>query len=206
MIENSDKLVNFDMMEFSDAKDYIMERLIKELPRDLYYHGAHHTLDVVKSVNSICRTEDIIGEDYLLLLTAAYFHDAGYIYKYEHNEEIAVKMVRMVLPDFGYTEEQISIVVNIILSTKNSIEPQTILEKIMCDADHDYFGRHDYSKIAISLRKELMVYEKEYEDKEWLRKQIDYLENHHVYYTSTAKKTREPMKAKQIEKLKSMLN
>ncbi len=28
----------------------------------------------------------------------------------------------------------------------------------MCDADHDYFGRHDYQKISVNLRKEFAVY------------------------------------------------
>jgi HD superfamily phosphodiesterase len=192
-------------MEFSDAKDYIVEKLVRELPRNLYYHGAHHTLDVVKSLNSICRSEGVYGEDYILLLTAAYFHDAGYIYKYEQNEEIGVKMARKSLPEFGYSPEQIDIIGNIIMATSSRIEPVTPLEKIMCDADHDYFGRHDYNKIAVSLRKELMVYSREFEDKEWLAHQIKYLEEKHKYYSPTAIKTREPKKRIQLQKLKAIL-
>lgn len=192
-------------MDFSEAKDYIVERLIKELPRDLYYHGAHHTFDVVKSVHSLSVAEKLTNADFFLLLTAAYFHDAGYVYRYEHNEAIAVKMARQSLPDFGYSNEDLDKIEGIIMATSHHIEPVTQLEKIMCDADHDYFGRHDYQKIAVSLRKELAVYEAEYSDEIWLSKQIKYLENNHKYYTETALATRQPKKEHRIAVLKEQL-
>ena len=72
---------NFENMDFSEAKDYIVERLVKELPRNLYYHGAHHTFDVVKSVHSLSVAEKLTNADFFVLLTAAYFHDAGYVYR-----------------------------------------------------------------------------------------------------------------------------
>ncbi|CAG5079633.1 HD domain-containing protein [Parvicella tangerina] len=193
-------------MDFSEAKDYIVERLIKELPKDLYYHGAHHTFDVVKSVHSLSVAEKLSNADFFVLLTAAYFHDAGYIYRYEHNEPIAVKMARKSLPDFGYSPEQIDVIENIIMATSHSIEPKTKLEMIMCDADHDYFGRHDYQKIAVSLRKELAVYEAEYSDEIWLDMQIKYLENNHRYYTETAIREKQPQKEHRIQVLKNQLD
>lgn len=199
-------MFNFESMDFSEAKDYIVERLIRELPKNLYYHGAHHTFDVVKSVHSLSLAEKLSNADFFILLTAAYFHDAGYIYRYEENEGIAVKMARQILPEYDYSEEQIKVVENIIMATSNHKEPETLLEKIMCDADHDYFGRHDYQKIAVSLRKELLYYEGEYSDEVWLKKQINYLENKHRYYTKTALETRQPKKEDRIAILKEQLS
>jgi predicted metal-dependent HD superfamily phosphohydrolase len=192
-------------MDFSEAKDYIVERLIKELPKDLYYHGAHHTFDVVKSVHSLSVAEKLNNSEFFVLLTAAYFHDAGYLYRYEHNEPIAVKMARQVLPEFEYSEEQLNVIEGIIMATSHSVEPKNKLEMIMCDADHDYFGRHDYQKIAVSLRKELAIYEGEYNDITWLDMQIKYLENNHRYYTKTALATRQPKKEDRIQILKDQL-
>jgi adenylate cyclase len=192
-------------MDFSAAKDYIIERLVNELPRNLYYHGTHHTFDVIKSIYNLAKSEHLKTEDFYLLLTAGYFHDAGYIYKYENNESLAVKMVREVLPEFEYTTQQIDIIEGIIMATSYDVEPQTLLEKIMCDADHDYLGRKDYHKIAVQLRKELSIYEKEYEDKEWIIKQINYLENKHKFYTTTALLTREPVKKARLDYLKKSL-
>ncbi len=189
-------------MDFSEAKDYIVERLVTELPKDLYYHGAHHTFDVVKSVHSLSLGEKLNNADFFVLLTAAYFHDAGYIYKYERNEPIAVRIVQDALPKFNYSENEIKIISDIILATESAVQPKNILEKIMCDADHDYFGRHDYQKIAVNLRKEFAVYDREYSDEEWLSLQINYLENKHQYYTQTALSTRQNLKDAQLKKLK----
>lgn len=193
-------------MDFSEAKDYIIERLVNELPRDLYYHGPHHTFDVVKSIYALGEAEKLKNEDFYLLLTAAYFHDAGYLYKYESNEKIAVKMIYDVLPPLGYSESQIKIIEGIILATSHDIEPVTHLEKIMCDADHDYLGRKDYHQIAVQLRKELSVYEREFDDKEWMEMQIHYLESKHRFYTNTALLTREPIKRARVDFLKKSLN
>lgn len=189
-------------MDFSEAKDYIVERLVTELPKDLYYHGAHHTFDVVKSVHSLSLGEKLNNADFFVLLTAAYFHDAGYIYKYERNEPIAVRIVEDVLPKFNYSDKEIKIITDIILATESAVQPKNILEKIMCDADHDYFGRHDYQKISVNLRKEFAVYDREYSDEEWLSLQINYLENKHQYYTQTALNTRQLLKDAQLKKLK----
>lgn len=190
------------IMDFSEAKDYIVERLVTELPKDLYYHGAHHTFDVVKSVHSLSLGEKLNNADFFVLLTAAYFHDAGYIYKYERNEPIAVRIVEDVLPKFNYSDKEIKIITDIILATESAVQPKNILEKIMCDADHDYFGRHDYQKISVNLRKEFAVYDREYSDEEWLSLQINYLENKHQYYTHTALNTRQLLKDAQLKKLK----
>ncbi len=192
-------------MEFSEAKEYMVKRLVKELSKDLYYHGSHHTLDVVKSIAILAKEEGITGEDYYLLLTAGYFHDAGFLYKYENNEEIGAKIAQQVLPELGYTDEQIDVVVGIILATSSKIEPQTILQKIMCDADHDYFGRNDYDKVAVTLRKELAEFESRFTDKEWLQLQINYLEQKHRYYTSTSETLRAPIKNARIQQLKEEL-
>lgn len=192
-------------MEFSIAKEYIIKRLIKELSKKLFYHGSHHTMDVVKSISLLAKEEDVTGEDLYLLLTAGYFHDAGFLYKYESNEKIGVKIARQVLPDLEYTSGQIEIIAGIIMATSNKIEPETILQKIMCDADHDYFGRQDYTKVAVSLRKELGEFETVFTDLEWLKMQINYLENKHKYYTNTSKNLRAPKKDIRIKTLKMEL-
>jgi len=192
-------------MEFSEAKEYIVKRLVKELSKDLYYHGSHHTMDVVRSISVLAKEEGISGEDYYLLLTAGYFHDSGFLYKYESNESVGVKIARKVLPDLEYTEEQIEVIAGIIMATSNKIEPVTILQKIMCDADHDYFGRKDYDKVAVTLRKELGEFESKFTDAEWLQLQINYLENKHKYYTKTSESLRASKKDVRIQKLKEEL-
>lgn len=192
-------------VNFSKAKEYIVARLVTELPKNLFYHAAHHTFDVVKQAQTIGKSEGISNDEMFVLLTAAYFHDAGFLFKYQSNESEAVKLVREVLPEMDYTEEEIEEICNIILATDIKVQPTTLLEKIMCDADHDYFGREGYSKTADNLRKELEEYGDKFDDKEWLEVQINFLEVKHQYYTATSKLNRTPNKNKIIASLKGAL-
>ena len=192
-------------MNFSEAKEYIINRLVKELPKNLFYHAAHHTFDVVKQAQTIGKSEGISNDEMFILLTAAYFHDAGFLFKYQSNESEAVKLVREVLPEMDYTNEEIEEICKIILATDIKVQPNTLLEKIMCDADHDYFGREGYSQTADNLRKELEEYGEKFADKEWLEVQINFLEDKHQYYTETSKLNRIPNKNKIISALKVAL-
>jgi len=192
-------------VNFSKAKEYIVSRLVKELPKNLFYHAAHHTFDVVKQAQTIGKSEGISNDEMFILLTAAYFHDAGFLFKYQSNESEAVKLVREVLPEMDYTQEEIEEICKIILATDIKVQPNTLLEKIMCDADHDYFGREGYSQTADNLRKELEEYGEKFADKEWLEVQINFLEDKHQYYTETSKLNRIPNKNKIISALKVAL-
>ncbi len=192
-------------MDFTKAKDYITERLIKELPDDLFYHGAHHTFAVVKATRSYAEKEGVSPDDYYLLLTAAYFHDSGFLFQYGSNEPFAVQLIEKVLPEFDYTAEEISKISSIILATQSDVEPTNLLEKIMCDADHDYIGTEDYHVIAKTLRKELQQRGIEYTDIEWVKLQHNYLTNRHRYYTDTALRERQPQKEKIIRELEEAM-
>lgn len=192
-------------MDFAGAKNYIIERLSIELASDLYYHGLHHTLDVCNSVEKLARKENVKGTNLLLLQTAAYFHDAGFLEQYRDNEPIAVRIAQETLPQFGYTCEQIDIVGNIILATRIPQCPQTHLEQVMCDADLDYLGREDFHSIADRLKLELMEHGIVQSEREWNEIQSRFLQKH-TYFTQTAKATREPLKQKHLIEIKQMLN
>ena len=62
---------------------YIRELFRDELPEGIKYHDADHTLHptkgVVAAANRIAISENISEHDRELLITAAYFHDTGYI-------------------------------------------------------------------------------------------------------------------------------
>ncbi|HRE96576.1 MAG TPA: hypothetical protein PK637_07415, partial [Flavobacteriales bacterium] len=70
----------------------------------------------------------------------------------------------------------------------------------MNDADYDYLGRKDYTRIAESLRLELEEQGRPFEEKEWISLQIYFLKKHQ-FYTTTASKLREDQKQANIVKL-----
>jgi class 3 adenylate cyclase/CheY-like chemotaxis protein/HD superfamily phosphodiesterase len=192
--------IDFELMR----KD-ITNRLRSLLPEDLVYHDLNHTLNVEKAAMRFARLEGIDEDSILLLRTAVLYHDTGFIWRYEENEQFAVKLAQANLPRFGFTEKQIDVVVSIIASTQNGNKPKNILEKIMCDADHDYLGRADYYNVAEKLRTEMANFGKSMEEKEWIEFQLKYLENTHRYHTETAKNIRVQGKKSRIAELQTEL-
>ncbi len=193
-------------MDYPGLYQYMLRKLQNELPGKLHYHGVHHTLDVLEASIRIAFAEGVTGDELIFLKTAVMLHDSGYIEKYNDNEDIAREIAQQVLPGFNYSALQISIINRLIDVTRVSEKPQTLLEKIICDADHDYFGRNDYKSIAATLYRELIEYGVHYTEKEWIVQQINFLSNKHRYYTSFSITSREPGKEKNLQKLKERLD
>ncbi|MBL4593035.1 MAG: HD domain-containing protein [Flavobacteriales bacterium] len=191
------------MVDFKGAKKYIIERLETELSPNLYYHGIHHTMDVYEVSIKIAELENLDQDEKLIINTAALYHDAGFVYQYEHNEVLAVKMINEILPAFGYNDKQIITIGDVILTTRLKSHPTTLLEKIMSDADYDYLGRNDVNKIADTLYNELKEFGYEFTEKEWNDMQIRFLKKHQ-YHTLSSLKLRRPKKLEYYEYLKSL--
>jgi len=192
-------------VDFKNLRTHILNQLKSLLPDYLSYHELPHTIDVEKSVIRYANLEGISKEDRLLLRTAALFHDAGFILQYHKNEDVGIGMAKNTLPRYGYSPKQIEKISQIINATKRSVEPTTLLEKIMCDADHDYIGRPEYHIIAKKLRDELAINNEVFSEKEWILFQLDFLENQHKYYTDTANNIRLNSKISRIRELKKQL-
>lgn len=192
-------------MDFDQMRVNILTRLRSLLPETVVYHDVPHTLNVEKAVIRYAKLEGVDDESILLLRTAALFHDAGYIHSNKDNEDFGISMAKSMLPNFGYSDIQIDIVERIINTTKRNVEPTNLLEKIMCDADHDYLGRPDYYAIANKLRQEYENEGRTMTDKEWIQYQLNFLDGGHTYYTETAKNIRNIGKQARIQELRSKL-
>lgn len=189
-------------MDFEQMRFHILNRLKSLLPENITYHDLPHTINVEKAAIRYANLEGIKGEELLTLRTAVLFHDSGFIHHYRGNEEFGASIAEALLPRFGYSDIQIEVIKKIILATKHDVEPVTLLEKIMSDADHDYLGRPDYLTISKKLRDEMADFGTTFGDLEWLDFQIDFLESGHVYYTETAQNIRNQGKKARILDLK----
>ncbi len=194
----------YSNINYKNAEKYIIKRLNDELPQGLFYHGIHHTKDVCESVERLAIWEGIRGEELYLLKTAALFHDAGFIESYESNEPIGAQMAKEMLPNFGYTEDQINMVIRLIEATKMPHKPKNHLEELMCDADLDYLGRSDFYPKAETLKKELFKFGKLKSDKDWDFLQVKFL-TMHQFFTKSAQQKRDPEKQNRITELKEVL-
>lgn len=200
------QICGLSTLDFEHVRNTILNRMKALLPANISYHDIPHTLNVEKAALRYANLEGVNKKDMELLQTAVLFHDSGFIIQYNENEEYGAEIARTILPSFGYNKDQIEIICKIILATKFSVEPETLLEKIMCDADHDYLGRPDYHSIVKKLKVEIEYYtDKTFTESEWIEFQLNFLENHHQYYTETAKNIRLTGKNNRINDLKKQL-
>jgi uncharacterized protein len=192
-------------LKFELAKRYALQRLEQELSPKLLYHGISHTRDdVVPAAEMLASMEGIRGNSLTLLLTAAWFHDLGYVEQARHHELISARIAVQVLPGFGYTDKQVEIVRWAILATALPQSPQNLLEKILTDADLDVLGRDDFLRSNNNLRRELAFFGQEYSDPDWYVRQLKFLEAH-TYFTASARSMRDAGQLKNIQVLKSQL-
>ncbi|NBU81517.1 MAG: phosphohydrolase [Flavobacteriaceae bacterium] len=194
----------YSSIKYYNAENELIQLLSERLPKDLYYHSLEHTKEVVKAVERIALLEGVRDEGLFLLKSAALFHDAGFIEQYEHNEPIGAALAEKMLPKYGYNEQHIKTIKELIYVTQIPHKPVTKLQEIMCDADLDYLGTEAFDEISDKLKRELMAKGKVQSDKEWDTIQIPFLKQHH-YFTNTAILTREKLKQEQIKKIEARL-
>ena len=190
-------------MNYEEAKNYIINRIEHELPSNLHYHGIEHTYDVLNSVEMYGVAENITDEELVLLQTAAVYHDCGFIYQYSGHELIGSKIAEEVLPGYGYNAEQVKKVSNMVYSTNISVEPENLLEQIICDADLDYLGREDFHIKGQKLKIEFYERNIISNEKEWEFLQLKFMKAH-KFYTTTALRLRTALKIKHINELEDL--
>lgn len=192
-------------INFVGIRSFILNKLSVELSKELIYHSVEHTLRVEAAAMKYAGLENLDEHETLLVRTAALFHDAGFIERYEHNEELGALLFENNAQKFGFNADETKLVSEIILSTSYAAIPKNTLEAVMRDADLDYLGTADYHRTAQSLFDEMAKFGKAYPPKKTLEIQLDYLKNHHAYYTNSAKKLRNEGKEKRILELQQKL-
>ncbi|MFP5439408.1 MAG: HD domain-containing protein [Bacteroidia bacterium] len=191
-------------MDFEKAKDAILKKLTAELPPSLAYHSVEHVLDVLRAVEKHIAAQGITGHDAVLLRTAALYHDSGFTVQPEGHEELSCGIAGEMLPQFGYSPEDIDAICGMIMATRIPQSPKTPLEEILADADLDYLGRDDFFEISAKLFKELKSRGLVSNEDQWNKIQLPFFENHR-YFTAYAKAERNILKAEHFKILQSKI-
>jgi len=172
-------------MRLDAVKAYVIEKLEKELSPALVYHNVQHTLYVYEKAGEIARAEGITGDDLMLLLTAAMFHDSGFIKTREGHEEFSCDYAREILPAYGYSKIQIEDIARIIMATRIPQSPYNKLSQVLCDADLYYLGTDSYNEISEALFAELNNVGEHIDRPSWVHEQEKFLKEH-SYFTGYA--------------------
>jgi uncharacterized protein len=185
------------------AAAWVRTRLDAGLPAHLEYHRAAHTCeDVVPAAARLAGAEGIVGRDRVLLLTAALFHDLGFVIRPEGHEEIGIGMARTELPDLGYGIEDLEVVATLIRATRLPQRPETHLAGLLADADLDVLGRDDFPDRNAALRRELAAQGRPFDDAGWCDDQIAFMAAHR-YHTAAARSLRDEGKAANLAGLQA---
>jgi len=201
--ERFQQIVNlhlYSSINYYKAERHIMKVLEKGLSRSLHYHSIAHTKDVVRAVERYALLEGVTDEGLFLLKSAATYHDAGFVENYEKNEPIGARMAEEILPKYGYSEQHIEKIKELIYVTQIPHKPKNKLEEIICDADLDYLGRDDFHEIADKLRLELKEHGKIDSDRKWDEMQVSFLKMHR-YFTPTAIASRLDKKKRNLQEV-----
>lgn len=192
------------MRQFQQVKELILGKLEKELPPHLTYHNQYHTLDVLQAVERIAIEENIPENEKALLLTAALFHDTGFLKKRDGHEVESCNIANYYLPLYGYTPAEIEQVCRLIMATRIPQTPVDKLGEALCDADLDYLGRDDFFILSDRLFCELKNEELVKDENEWNREQAYFLEAHR-YFIASQVNLRQRLKKQHLEMIKSKI-
>lgn len=191
--------------DFEQARRYALDRLERELAATLVYHSLAHTRDeVVPAAEWLAALEGVAGEPLLLLLTAAYYHDLGFVERRAGHEAAGARIASQALPAFGYSPAQVRAIAAMILATEIGRNPATHLEQILADADLDVLGREDFEERNRDLRAELAAHGQVFSDEEWFEGQLALLETHR-YFTASARAVRDQGKQRNLSYIRTLL-
>ncbi|MCB9763989.1 MAG: HD domain-containing protein [Alphaproteobacteria bacterium] len=171
-----------------------VRRALERLPDTLLYHDIHHTLrDVFPSAMLLAEREGCGPRERSLVGAAALFHDVGYLDRYKANEPLGAARARQVLPRFGFSDEDLDLIADMILATAVPQQPRSHLARILCDADLAHLGTDRFFLQSERLRLELSYQGVESNLRAWHESNLRFLDGH-SFHTATAQAVWQPGK------------
>ena len=164
---------------------YVSDLIINESSGNLSYHTIEHTRQVVKNAETIGARENMNEEEMSILLAGAWFHDTGYIKKYQGHEEESVTIAVNFLKHKEVDKDIIDLISDCIMATKFPHQPANKIAKVLCDADFMHLGAENYFEFAEKLRQELANASIRKLKKLEFEKESILLFESHSYYTRT---------------------
>jgi len=191
---------------YKKVESYVRDLFEANKKPKLIFHSLEHTQQIVKRAEEIAAHYKLTDKEMLAVYIAAWFHDTGHLFTTpEHHEEKSVAVMKTFMETYLPDPELIPLIEGCILATKRSVEPTTLLQQIVCDADTYHLGTRDFKKTNKQVRKEVLADDKNPMTKrDWDTKTLEFLDKH-KYYTSYCIELLENGKQENIRRLRQKL-
>ncbi|MCF8244423.1 MAG: DUF5706 domain-containing protein [Saprospiraceae bacterium] len=164
-----------------DAETFVLNLLRQGLKPEHGYHNLQHTLSVWDASQELGRRYRLSDEELELLALAGLFHDTGFTKTYLEHENVSIEIATDFLQKASFDPSKIATVTRLIEVTKVGVEPESLLEKIIKDADFNTNGT-TYEENSAELRKEWEVFcDQKMTDEEWAENSLHFWKSHRFY-------------------------
>ncbi|NEM99680.1 Pycsar system effector family protein [Pontibacter burrus] len=158
------------------AGEYVFKLFKSQLSRKLVYHNYRHTIETVNEARELGEMQQLPSDELEDLLLAAWFHDTGYVNTYDGHEDESIHFAREWLEQHNHPQDRIERIAECIHATRHTVEPTTMLQELLVDADMSNIGKESFFSTAELLRVEWEIYkDKSFSDREWAQFQMDFL-------------------------------
>lgn len=185
------------------VKTHIERAFASKLDNKLVYHNLAHTEHVAKHAVELANYYKLDDKDFFIVLAASWFHDVGYIDKWDQHEQRGAEQAAAFLAERGVDQATNDAVKGCILATKMPQSPVGLLQQIVCDSDLYHLGSDDFKDRNRTMRKETENLLGKNIDKDiWRIGTIKLMENHH-YHTDYCINRLSEKKKQNLEALKA---
>jgi predicted metal-dependent HD superfamily phosphohydrolase len=189
------------------VQEYVSKLFEEKLPENLSYHDLEHTRYVAKQAGIIGQESGLTDEELDIVVSAAWFHDIGFLESTEDHESESQRIAREYLSSNDVPGEIIDRVHQCIEATRMPQDPgDDILCAVVCDADMSYLSEEFYLERTMLLRAEWnSTMEGKIKKKDYYIETIE-LFNNHRYFTEYGKNKLTPGKLLNFQKLLDRLS
>lgn len=172
----------------------------------LVFHNLNHTECVVDRTKEIAGHYHVSEKEMLILYTAAWFHDTGYLFTEPSKHELmSADVMRKFMLDHTNDEELITQIDQCIMATKSPRNPVNLLQQIICDADTYNLGTKEFKSTNKRVAKENNLKIGETNKLEFSKNTVKMLEKHQ-FYTTYCKDLLSVTKELNMKKLKNKID
>lgn len=165
-----------------EADRFVHELFDKYYQENLVFHNIDHTRSVVQRVQEIASHYDLPENEMRELMVAAWFHDTGHLFtEPASHEEKSIEIMRDFMSQKSPDGESVEKIAALIRMTKFPPSPQTLQEKIICDADTYHFGVDDFKKTNKAMKKELTLRKMNTLVMDWEKNTLELLQKHQFF-------------------------